>query len=287
MSYSTAPANGVPGQAVAPRLISHHDGIMINERVNPQKYVAYYAAHRGITIGDIGVAPVVVLSWGERVIKSFADQVAAHRCPNWFYDEDHIVYPLFTGEVEGGRVSFALCPEGAPATVMMMEEMIACGARLFLGLGWAGSLQPRAPIGSLLIPTGCIREEGTSAHYLGQEMPISPDMQLVKLLSSAAEAEGATAVPGVQWTTDAPYRELQDKIESYRRQGVLGVDMETSAMYALGKYRKIQICNLLVVSDELWGEWRPGFRSPGLRVATALAQRIILRCVEHHYRPGQ
>jgi len=257
---------------------------MIQERVNPQQYVAHYAAHRGISIEDIDVAPVVVLSWGKNVTKSFADQVAAHRCRYWLYNEEHIVYPLYTGELGGGRVSFALCPEGAPATVMMMEEMIACGARLFLGLGWAGSLQPGNPIGTMLIPTGCIREEGTSAHYLGREIPVSPNARLVKLLCSAAEAEGARAIPGVQWTTDAPYREVQDKIDLYRQQGVLGVDMETSAMYALGTFREIQVCNLLVVSDELWGEWRPAFRSSELRAATALAQRIILRCVEYHSR---
>lgn len=33
--------------------------------------------------------------------------------------------------------------------VMIMEEMIACGARVFLGLGWAGSLQETATVGTM------------------------------------------------------------------------------------------------------------------------------------------
>jgi len=98
------------------------------------------------------------------------------------------------------------------------------------------------------------------------------------MIQESCQAEGVKVVPGPLWTTDAPYRELVSKIEAYRRQGVVGVDMETSAMYALGRVRGVAVCNLLVVSDELWHEWRPAFGSPELREATQRAQRVILRC---------
>jgi len=80
-------------------------------------------------------------------------------------------------------------------------------------------------------------------------------------------------------TTDAPYRELISKIEAYGRQGVLGVDMETSAMYALGQVRYVDVCNLLVVSDELSHEWRPAFGQTELLQALQRAQRVVLRCL--------
>jgi uridine phosphorylase len=96
------------------------------------------------------------------------------------------------------------------------------------------------------------------------------------VLRAVAQSEGANVASGSLWTTDAPYRELVSKIESYRQQGVLGVDMETSAMYALGLFRGVEVCNLLVVSDELWHEWRAAFRTPELREATESAQRVIL-----------
>jgi len=35
-----------------------------------------------------------------------------------------------------------------------------------------------------------------------------------------------------------------------------------------------------VISDELWSEWRPAFRSDELQAATNLAQRIVLKCLE-------
>jgi uridine phosphorylase len=251
---------------------------MTQERFTPQMYVEYYASQRGISVQDIDVAPVVVISWGRGVIESLAEAVGAQPSLHWFYDE---YYKLFTGEVGGQTVSFAHAPVGAPGTVMMMEEMIACGARIFLGLGWAGSLQELAPVGTMFIPTGCIRDEGTSFHYLGEEVTLAANERLVGLLESVARAEGAHVMAGRQWTTDAPYRELIGQIAAYREQGVLGVDMETSAMYALGLFRKVRVCNLLVVSDELWGKWRPAFRTAELQEATELAQRVILKCLAH------
>ena len=248
----------------------------MEERINPRMTINYFVSQQGITVEDIGVASIVVISWGRRVIQSLADTIGAQTPPHWFYNEGLLFY---TGQAQGQRVSFAQAPVGAPGTVMMMEEMIACGARVFLGLGWAGSLQPSAPVGTLLIPMACIREEGTSFHYLDDEATIAPSERLAETLRTVAQSEGARIASGSLWTTDAPYRELVSKIESYGQQGVLGVDMETSAMYALGQFRGVEVCNLLVVSDELWHEWHAAFRTPELEEATECAQRVILRCL--------
>ena len=250
----------------------------MDERFTPQMYIDYYISRKGITLEDMGIAPVAVISWGRRVIQSLAEATGAQPSPYWFYHERYLFY---TGQVQGQPVSFAQAPIGAPGTVTMMEEMIACGARLFLGLGWAGSLQPFAPVGTFLIPASCIREEGTSFHYLDNEAIIVPDQELVALLQATIKGEGANVHTGVLWTTDAPYRETDHKVKTYGQRGVLGVDMETSAMYALGQFRGVRVCNLLVVSDELWGAWRPAFGSSEVEEATMHAQKIILRCLEH------
>lgn len=248
--------------------------------MTPRSYVEYYTSCRGIGVDDVGVAPIVVLSWGERVIKSLADSLCAKRCPNWFYDDEHIVYPLYRATISDAQISFAQVPEGAPATVMMMEEMIACGARIFLSLGWAGSLQKSAPVGTILIPTSCLREEGTSSHYLPSGEACSPDPGLSQIMIQAAGTEGCDVVTGPVWTTDAPYRELPEKVLEYQRNGVVGVDMESSAMLSLGVFRKVRVCNLLVISDEIWGGWNPAFRSAELREATVRAERVIIRCLK-------
>jgi uridine phosphorylase len=245
-------------------------------RFTPKMYVDYYAAKQGITVEEMNVAPIVVVSWAPSVIESFAESTGAQLAEYWPWVKRHIFY---TGEVEGRRVSFVQVGIGAPATVSEMEVMIACGARVFVGLGWAGSLQPEAPVGTFLIPRICMREEGTSAHYRSDDKDILPDEGLVQKLKDAARAEGFKVFVRPHWTTDAPYRELCSTIELYKARGIMGVDMETSAMYALGQFRGVQVCNLLVVSDEVWGEWKPAYRTTELREATDCARRVIIRAL--------
>ncbi|MDP9412252.1 MAG: nucleoside phosphorylase [Actinomycetota bacterium] len=248
----------------------------MNERFTARAYIDYVLSRQELTVEDLGLAPVVVVSWNPRTVRSLADAVGAENSQHW---ADIAGFPLYTGEVGGRRISFTGAPIGAPATVTLLEEMIACGARAFIGLGGAGSLQPTAPAGTFLIPTSCLSEEGTSRHYVETMTDIGPDPQLAGLISRSCQAERNKTLTGPLWTTDAPFRETVDKIETYRRQGILGVDMETSAMYALCKFRGVAVCNLLVVSDELWDEWKPTFGQPELREAVSRAERAILRCL--------
>lgn len=254
--------------------------VITKERFTAEMTVFWHAKENKISIEDIGVAPVVVLSWNRKIIQSFAETADAQLQENWLYGES---YPLYTGKVGDNRISFANISVGAPATVMAMEEMIACGAKAFIGFGFAGSLQEEAPIGSLLIPGKCIRDEGTSYHYLSKDVEVAPSARLKKVIQKACIEKGSNVLSGLHWTTDAVYMELVSTIKAYRKQGVLGVDMETSAMYALGIFRKVEVCNLLVVSDEIWKEWAIGFASDNFRNGLELAKQVILCFLEKDF----
>lgn len=223
----------------------------MDERFTPQMAVAYAAKRRGVAVEAFGVAPVAVLAWQRRSVQLLAEAIGArHR----------------HGHGHGGADRLR-------------------GARAFLGLGLAGSLQPHAPVGTWLIPTSCVREEGTPGHYVSADVPIGPSARSVQAVAAASRAEGVEPLTGPLWTTDAPYRELKSKIEAHRQQGVLGVDMETSAVYALGQFRGVDVCNLLVVSDELWDQWRPAFGQPILSESVRRAERAILRCLSGDLGP--
>src|SRR5437899_11049040 len=108
---------------------------------------------------------------------------------------------------------------------------------------------------------------------------LRPTPRFVPVLEKASLTKGLTAYTVTLWTTDAPYRKLLTTIESYRLRDILGVDMETSAMYALGVYRNVEVCNFLVVSDELWRDWRPAFGRPELAEALKKAEEVVLEAV--------
>jgi len=244
-------------------------------RFTAEMLIAYAARQRGIAVDQIGVQPVVVISWFPAVIRSLAERTGATRSEHWIYGERHALY---SGEVEGQPISFAHAPVGAPGTIAMMEELVACGARVFWGLGLAGGLQDQTVLGRCIIPTAGIAEEGTSRHYLDANRVIAPAQRLVAIAKEVCELDGIDVLSGPVWTTDAPYRETVSKIQEYCRQGALGVDMETSAMYAFGQAKGVEVCSLLVVSDELLREWRPGFLAAVVSEALNRLERVVLRC---------
>ena len=188
--------------------------------------------------------------------------------------------PLF-----GGMTTITTWPDlvlagpilGAPQAAMTMERLSREGVRNFISLGWCGSLQPDLVWGDIVMPETALSEEGTSAHYPLYGVPPEGDPVLTGRLSEAMKRRGIRFRKGRVWTTDAPFRETRDKVEQYSAQGVLAVDMETSAIMTVARFRGLSWAGLMVVSDELWGEkWRPGFKSRELREGLTRAAEVIM-----------
>lgn len=172
---------------------------------------------------------------------------------------------VLTGSYNGAPIALAGPMLGAPQSVLVLERMIALGSRKFIAAGWCGSLQKDVNIGDIVIPSGAISEEGTSGHYPGAEC--SPSPTLVESLRSNLTLRPGSADPkiheGTVWTTDAPFRETVLKLEAFQSRGVLCVDMETSALFTVSRFREVELAVILVVSDDLSGpKWVHGFREP-------------------------
>jgi purine-nucleoside phosphorylase len=151
---------------------------------------------------------------------------------------------------------------GAPYAAMMLETLICWGARRIIFLGWCGAVSKQVRIGDIILPTAAIADEGTSRNYVdpgsGQLKPAS---YLESLIGQVLEDNRIDFHSGKIWTTDAVYRETREKVENYQQQGVLAVEMEISALFSVAQFRQVELCGMLVVSDELSSlKWRPGFR---------------------------
>lgn len=168
---------------------------------------------------------------------------------------------------------------GAPQAVMILEKLIVLGARRVILLGWTGGLSPGLSPGDLILPDEAISEEGTSRHYSDQLRP-RPSSHLYEELQKALTEEGLSYKQGPVWTTDAPYRETIDKVRAFQSQGVLGVDMETSALFTVGAFRGIETAAMLIVSDDLSGmTWRHGFRESRFLEARKQVSRFLYQFV--------
>jgi uridine phosphorylase len=198
-------------------------------------------------------------------------------------EQPHYIYncALREGRWEGQTITLMAPALGAPYAVMVLEKLIALGAGMVLALGWCGSLQSQVVIGDLVLPTATVSTEGTSRHYPLNGLP-DPDEDLVRMLRDYLAASEDRWQEGTVWSTDGFYRETVDLVQHYQAQGVLGVDMEMAALFALGRFRRVPVAGLLVVSDELATlHWKPGYRSERFRRARDRAARLVLAAAAH------
>lgn len=187
-------------------------------------------------------------------------------CPVYMKEERKEAFPAIAGPFTG-----------APQAVIGLEKLIALGAKRIWVLGWCGSLQPNVRIGDIILPTLAISEEGTSQHYPVGKKPVAPNENLLQILRNQMAQENVPFAPGSVWTTDAIYRETPEKVRKFQGLGVLGVEMELSALFTVALYRSVGLAGLLVVSDELFDlQWKPGFASPALKNGSRRAAGILL-----------
>lgn len=164
---------------------------------------------------------------------------------------------------------------GSPHAVTVMEELIALGGKHFINIGTCGGLQT---LGTYLC-TEAIRDEGTSYHYLPHGQRVYPDPSLTQRLRASLEKESISFKEGATWTIDAPYRETKKEVAHYRSQGVVSVEMEASALFALAHYRKVSIAAAFVVSDVLGETWQPHFKAFNIVKAQKQLVDAAVRCL--------
>ncbi len=150
---------------------------------------------------------------------------------------------------------------GAPCASIVVEELAAQGVRRFVLVGLAGALAPELAPGSYVVCTRALRDEGTSHHYRAPGRFARPDGRLTADLRRVLEREGAPYRAGSTWTTDAPYRETREEVRGFRREGILTVEMEASAVFTVARYLGVSSAALFVISDRLdENGWEPRFR---------------------------
>jgi uridine phosphorylase len=166
---------------------------------------------------------------------------------------------LYTNEAR----TFALTGPiiGAPYAVILLETLIARGARTILFLGWCGAISPKVNIGDVIVPTAAVIDEGTSLHYrMKTGDTVFPGNRVTGFITQQLTQQEIPFHTGAIWTTDAIYRETRDRVIHFQRQHTLAVEMELSALFTVGKFRDVEVGAVLVVSDSLASlSWQQGF----------------------------
>ena len=193
------------------------------------------------------------------------------RCPSIaaLFDDAHLVarnreYTTYTGTLLGEKVSVCSTGIGGPSAAIAMEELAALGAHTFLRIGTCGGMQPELIPGTLIIPTGAIRMEGTSQEYVPLAFPAVPDFGLTQHLVCAAQELAYDYRTGVVQCKDSFYGQhspetmpaaqtLLQNWQAWKAAGALASEMESAALFIVAATRRVKCATILQM---LWNQER-------------------------------
>ena len=202
-------------------------------------------------------------------------------------------FTTWTGTLDGTKVSVTSTGIGGPSAAIAMEELAALGAHTFLRIGTCGGMQPELIPGTLIIPTGAIRMEGTSQEYVPLAFPAVPDFGLTQHLVCAAQELAYDYRTGVVQCKDAFYGqhepekmpagyELINKWNAWRMLGCLASEMESAALFVVAAKLGVRAgsCFLVVANQE---REKLGLENPVVR-DTDMAVQVAVSAVRNLIR---
>lgn len=225
-----------------------------------------------------GFPETVIVTFKQSII-----DIAIELYGNKVISEMHagINIPIYQLNYNNKSIAIYLTWLGGPASVGLLEEVIAKGAKKVVFFGSCGTLDKNLVAGHLVVPTSACRDEGTSYHY-------APASDYIEVKTSARLAEILTEidipfVSGKTWTTDAFYRETRNNMERRKKDGCITVEMECASIMAASQFRGIDLYQFLYAEDnldsDLWDSRTMGkvpktANEQYLRIALEIASRV-------------
>lgn len=167
-------------------------------------------------------------------------------------------YEVWTGYLEGEKVSVMSTGMGGPSAAIGLEELKMIGAHTFIRIGTCGGIDPDLEPGTLIIPTGAIRKDGTGREYVPIEFPAVPNFELACALKSAADKLENKNVLGIVECKDSYYGqhdpermpvkfELRQMWESWKMAGAVGSEMESSTLFVVASVLRVRCATVLLL----------------------------------------
>ncbi len=177
---------------------------------------------------------------------------------------DQREFCTWNGCLDGTPVTVTSTGIGGPSASIAVEELVQSGAHTLLRVGTCGAIQPELKVGTLVIPTGAVRKEGTGCAYLPLEFPAVPDYQVIWALEQASQTLGLPHELGIVESKDSFYgqhnpdlmpvsRMLKEKWKMWEQAGVLASEMECATIFLTAAVRRVRAgAVLLVCNNHAW-----------------------------------
>lgn len=211
----------------------------------PQNMLRVARRQKGLAPGT--VPPLCILDPDGDLVTFVRNRRNAVLCPHW------ACYHTAMWEWQEGdrRYGVVGCAVGSAFAVLVAEQLFVSGCELLVSVSSAGQIADDSPPPHHILIERSLRDEGTSYHYLPAAAYAEADPALVELAARAFTAVGAPVLRGATWTTDAPFRETAATVARRKAEGLLAVEMEAAALYALAAAGGHPILCLAQVTNQL------------------------------------
>lgn len=154
----------------------------------------------------------------------------------------------YTGTYRGKRVSVMGTGMGIPSMSIYATELMAqYGCKRLIRIGTCGSMNRTLGLKDIILVQGCCTDSGFLRHmFPGDYAPVA-DFALLNKAYEIALGRRVKPFVGLVKTSDMFYAEKQPTDNIWVDYGVLGVEMESAALYTLAaKYRRraLAICSV-------------------------------------------
>ena len=157
----------------------------------------------------------------------------------------------FTGTYKGQRVSIMGSGMGMPSISIYAHELFDYyDVQQIIRVGTCGALLPDFKIGDLILASAASTDSAMNRERLGGwDFSAAADFGLLQLVHAGAVQNGLDIRTGNVFATDWFYHPDESFIERLQKMGMLALDMESAALYALAQQHKRRALTILSVSD--------------------------------------
>ncbi|ANS73446.1 purine nucleoside phosphorylase DeoD-type [Paenibacillus yonginensis] len=159
----------------------------------------------------------------------------------------------FTGTYQGKRVSVQGTGMGTPSIAIYVNELIReYGVKNLIRVGTCGGMQEHVHVRDVILAQAACTDSSMNRHVFGgyDFAPIA-SFELLKSAYERGVEKGLNMHVGNIFSSDMFYRDDTSVTQLLMKYGVLGVEMETTALYTLAAKYGVNALTILTVSDHL------------------------------------
>lgn len=158
----------------------------------------------------------------------------------------------YTGTYKGKKVSVMGTGMGMPSIGIYSHELIHFyGVKNLIRVGSCGATQEYAKLGTILMAQGACTDSNYAHQYqLPGTFSAIADFKMLKTAQEMAEAEGFPYIVGNILSSDVFYTETPEW-KQWAKMGVLGIEMESYALYCEAARAGARALGIFTVSDSI------------------------------------